>query len=100
MEPQQEIQSTTITEATPEQQKEATTVFDQHTVENLADKNQQKGGNSEIAEEASEQLTSKTSRPPVDQQNALDEEERHAEEQHTSQMKLTTGETSGKNPIC
>ena len=100
MEPQQEIQSATITEATPEQQKEATTVVDQPAVENLADKNQQKGGKSEIAQEAGEQLTSKAGRPPVDQQNALDEEERHAEEQHTSQMKLTTGETSGKNPIC
>ena len=100
MEPQQEIQSATITEATPEQQKEATTVVDQPAVENLADKNQQKGGKSEIAEEASEQLTSKDGRTPVDQQNDLEEEERHAQEQLTSQMKLTRRETSGKNPIC
>src|SRR3954471_24794828 len=100
MDNQQEVGSATITEATTDQQKAATNAVDQPTVENLADKDQQERGKSEIAQEASEQLTSKTSRPPVDQQNALDEEERHAEEQHTSQMKLTTGETSGKNPIC
>ena len=49
MDPQQEVESATITEATPDQQKAATTVVDQPAVENLADKDQQKGGKSEIA---------------------------------------------------
>ena len=49
MDNQQEVGSATITEATTDQQKAATNAVDQPAVENLADKDQQERGKSEIA---------------------------------------------------
>ena len=55
MDPQKEVESATMRDATPDQEKAVTSVVDQPAVEHLADKEQHQGAKSKIAQETGEQ---------------------------------------------